>query len=128
MVDERNLKQERVDALGEYIRLLEKVENRIWGAGLSPAERIVLDTLERRVNWLVQAAAVLAGIGAFALSAWLGRFVARSPFILAGVLVGAGLLGLMAAVLIYRQARARIAEREIRIAQLEIYKIEDELK
>ena len=128
MVDERNLKQERIDALLEYIRLLETVEKRIWGTGLSPAERIVLDTLEGRVNWLVQTAAVLAGIGVFALSVWLGRFVARSPFILAGILVGAGLLGLMAAVLIYRQARARIAKQEIWKAQLEIYKIEDELK
>ena len=127
MVDEIHLKQERIDALREYIRLLEKVHTRIWAAGLSPAEKIVLDTLERRVNWLVQVGSTLAGIGIFALSAWLGRFIARSPLFLVVILVGAGILGLMVATMIYRNARGKIAEQEMRIAQLEIYKLEDEL-
>ncbi len=127
MVDEANLKRERIDALREYIRLLEKVHTRIWAGGLSPAEKIVLDTLERRVSWLVEVGSALAGIAIFALSAWLGRFIARSPLILVAIMVGAGVLGLMVATMIYRNARAKIAEQEMRIAQLEIYKLEDEL-
>ena len=49
MVDEANRsKNSDIEALREYIRLLEKVQKQIWSAGMSPAEHIVLDTLERR--------------------------------------------------------------------------------
>jgi hypothetical protein len=128
MVDEANLKQERIEALREYIRLLEKVQKRIWAVGMSPAEQIVLDTLERRVSWLAQTGAVLAGLLLFAISLWLGRLVARGPVLLIGVFLGAAALGLAAAILIYRGARARIARQEMRVAQLEIYRLEDQGK
>ncbi len=124
---EEEIKRERLEMLREYVRLLEKVSSQAVTLRLNPREKTVLDALERRVSWVVQALAVAAGLGIFGLGLVLARYVARSPLLLGIVVITAGAVGLMVAVEIYRRARAQVAWREIRAAQLEIYKLEDEL-
>jgi len=127
MVDEQDLYRERIQILRTYIQLLEKVKGTFVGLGLNKAEQAVLAAIERRLGWQVQVLAVIVGVGIFAIGLGAGRVVARSLTVLLALITSAALLGLYAVVAIFRQARQRIVEYEIRVAQLKIFHLEDQL-
>ena len=56
------------------------------------------------------------------------RLIARSPYLLFGGILAAGLIGILTVIYLFHQARQKIADQEIRIAQLEIFHLEDRLK
>ena len=128
MVDDALWERERIRNLQVYIRILEKVRNTLWGYRFNPTERAILDAIDKHIRWWWQVLAVAAGVALFAVLLGLVRLVARSPYLLLGGVLGAGLIGIFAVIYLFHQARQQIADQEIRIAQLEIFRLEDQLE
>ncbi len=126
MVDHQELIRERIETLQTYIQLLEKIERVFWGFRLSKMERAVMDAVDRKVGLTVQLLAVAASLGAVILGLGVGRLIVRSPLSLLGVVVMSGLIGIGLVIMIYHRARSRVAKQEMRIAQLEIFRLENQ--
>ena len=128
MVDDAQREKERIRNLQIYIQILEKTRKTLWGFRFNPTERAVLDVLDKRVSWWWQILAVAAGLVLFGILLVLVRLVARHPLLLLGGILAAGLVGIFTVIYMFRQARQQIADQEIRIAQLEIFHLEDLIK
>jgi hypothetical protein len=127
MADESQFERERIRKLQVYIQIMEKIRNTLWGFRFNPTERGFLDAIDKRISWWWQILAVAAGLALFGFLLFLVRLVARSPYLLLGGILGAGLIGVFTVVYLFHQARQQIADQEIRIAQLEIFRLEDQL-
>lgn len=125
MTKESDVIREQIETLHEYIRLLKKTGRVFWGIHLTPAEQTVLSAVDRRIGWPTQFLAILAGLGMALLGLGLGRLLIRNPLLLLPIIIIAGLIGVGTVVWIYHQARQQITKKEIQIAQLEIYRLED---
>jgi hypothetical protein len=126
MVDAEELIRERIETLQTYIRALEKIEGVFWGIRLSKVERKVMAALDRKVGQGVQLLALGVGLLVMLPGLWVGRFFARNPLAFLGLVFTCGLIGVTLAMRIFHQARCRIARQEIRMAQLEIYRLENQ--
>jgi hypothetical protein len=124
MVTESELVRENIATLKEYIHLLEKIRHVVLGFRLTPAERTVLQIVDRKIGWPTEVAAVLAGLGMFLASLSLGRLAARSLATLLLVILIAGLVCLATAVLTFYRVRVRIVDHEIKLARIELYRLE----
>jgi hypothetical protein len=124
MVTEADLLHERIQTLKEYIQYLEKIRGVVFGFWLSPADRTVLQIVDRKIGWSTELLAGLAGLGMFLASLSLGRLIARSLALLVGVIIAAGLIALATAVYTFCRVRRQIADHEIKLAQIEIYRLE----
>ena len=69
--------------------------------------------------------AIAAGLALFGILLIMVRLLARNPYLLLGGILGAGLFGIATVIFLFHQARQEIADQEIRIAQLEIFRLED---
>ena len=125
MVDEAQLERERIRNLEIYIRIMDKIRNTLWGYRFNPMERAALEAIDKRISWWRQILAIAAGLALFGFLLVLVRLVARNPYLLLGGILGAGLIGISAVIYLFHQARQKIADQEIRIAQLEIFRLED---
>lgn len=127
MTQEADLISERIEGLGEYIRLLARVKGVVWRYGLNRAEQAVLDELDRKVALKEKILAVIAGVAVFALGFIAARFLGVLPVIRATLILAGIFLWLPATVLVYLRARCKVANHEIQVAQLHIYRLQDEL-
>ncbi len=128
MVDETQWERERIQKLQIYIRIMEKIRNTLWGYRFNPTERSVLEAIDKRISWWRQILAIAAGFALFGIVLVLVRLIARSPYLLFGGILAAGLIGILTVIYLFHQARQIIADQEIRIAQLEIFHLEDRQK
>ena len=128
MIDDAQWEREQIRNLQVYIQIMEKVRNTLWGYRFNPTERAVLDAVDKRISGWWQILAVAAGVALFAVLLGLVRLVARSPYLLLGGVLGAGLIGVFTVIYMFHQARQQIADQEIRVAQLEIFHLEDQLE
>ncbi len=123
MVETEDLISEQIETLKTYIQLLERIKKIVWGFRLSKNERVVMEIVEGKVGLAEQLLAVVAGLGAVIVGMGLGRIIARSPWLLVMVVLVSGMAGICLAIFIYARARRQVAEQEIRLAQLEIYRL-----
>ncbi len=128
MADETQWERERIQKLQIYIRIMEKIRNTLWGYRFNPTERSVLEEIDKRISWWRQLLAIAAGLALFGISLVLVRLITRGPYLLFGGILAAGLIGILTVIYLFHQARQKIADQEIRIAQLEIFHLEDQLK
>ena len=106
-----------------------KKPGKLYGASdFNPTERAILEAIDKRISWWWQILAVAAGLVLFGILLVLVRLVARHPLLLLGGILAAGLVGIFTVIYMFRQARQQIADQEIRIAQLEIFHLEDLIK
>ncbi len=125
MVDESQFERERIRNLQIYIRIMEKIRNTLWGFRFNPTERAALEAIDKRISWWRQIMAIAAGLALFGILLIMVRLLARNPYLLLGGILGAGLFGIATVIFLFHQARREIADQEIRIAQLEIFRLED---
>ncbi len=125
MVNDAQWEKERIRNLQIYIQILEKTRKTLWGFRFNPTELAILEAIDKRISWLWQILAVAAGLALFGILLVLVRLVARHPLLLLGGILAAGLVGIFTVIYMFRQARQQIADQEIRIAQLEIFHLED---
>jgi hypothetical protein len=118
--------EERIGMLQTYIHLLEKIEGVFLGWRLSKMERAVMESIDRKIGWAIQLQAVAAGLAALVLGLVAGRWIVRSPLAFFLLVLICGLVGIGLVIWIYHQARRQIARQEIRIAQLEIYRLREQ--
>ncbi len=128
MADETQWERERIQQLQIYIRIMEKISSTLWGYRFNSTERSALEAIDKRISGWRQILAIAAGLALFVILLVLVRLVARSPYLLFGGIVAAGLVGILTVIYLFHQARQKIAAQEIRIAQLEIFHLEDRLK
>lgn len=127
MVDGSDWIREQMLAQQHYIDLLEKVKSSRLGIGLNREERAALDRIDRQIAPWCQLWGMFLGIIAFAAGLGMVRLLARSPILLLGGIVSAAALGIGSVVFVFHRARQAIIEQEIRIAHLEIFRLEDRL-
>ena len=126
MADEPNWERERISNLQSYIRIMEKIRNTLLGFRFDPTERAALDAIDKRISWWRQFLAVAAGLALFGISLILVRMFARSLYLLLGGILAAGLASVITVVYLFHQERKKIADQEIRVAYLEIFRLEDQ--
>ena len=93
-----------------------------------PPSGLYLEAIDKRISWWRQILAIAAGFALFGIALVLVRVIARSPYLLFGGILAAGLIGILTVIYLFHQARQIIADQEIRIAQLEIFHLEDRLR
>jgi hypothetical protein len=121
---EADMAREDIKTLREYIQLLEIIR-RMWvGFRLSANAKVVLNIIDRKIGWPIQLMAGAAGLGVFLVGLSFGRLIARSPVMLVLIFIAAGLLAIFTVIAIFYQVRRRIADQEIKMAQIEIYRLE----
>jgi len=126
MIEAEELIQERIETLRTYINLLEKIEGVFLGWRLNKMERTVMEAIDRKIGWVIQFQALGTGLVALLLGMAVGRWIVRSPLAFLGLVLTCGLVGIGLVVVIYHRARRQIARQEIRIAQLEIYRLQEQ--
>ena len=127
MVDESEWVRERIRNLQSYIRMMGKIRNTLVGFRFNSTERAALEAVDKRISWWRQFLAIIAGLALFGFLLTMVRLVARSPYLLLGGILGAGLISIITVIYLFHQERQKIAEQEIRIAHLEIFRLEDQL-